>query len=66
MVVNRAMWTILGERTTVGTTDGPSLIAVPEVRGGVAMVPQAHGGALKAGGTPGNAGGGRAAHFGRA
>ena len=42
--------------TTVESTDG-----FPLVRGGgVGLVPQAHGGALKAGGTPGNLGGGRA------
>ncbi len=32
--------------------DGPSFIAVAEMRDGVELVPQAHGGALMRGGTP--------------
>ncbi len=49
----------MGARTPVDTPDGPSFIAVPEV-GGVELVVQEHGGALRVG-NPGNAGGGRAA-----
>ena len=41
----------MGERVSVGVSDGRSFIAVPEVGGG-GLVPQAHGGALKPGGTP--------------
>ncbi len=60
-----AMGALLGARASVGASDGLSFIPVPEVEG-MRLVAQEHGGALRAGGTPGNAGGGRAAHFGRA
>ncbi len=39
--------------TAVETADGLSFIPGPDVGGGVELVAQAHGGALKAGGTPG-------------
>ncbi len=47
----------MGARVSVGVSDGPSFIAVPEVG---ELVPQAHGGALMRGGTrEGHSKGGR-------
>ncbi len=45
--------TLLPPGATVSAADGPSFSPV----GGVELVAQAHGGALKTGGTPGNVGG---------
>ncbi len=47
---------LLGARSSVGSSDGFPLVRA----GGVGLVAQEHGGALKAGGTPGNRGGVRA------
>ena len=47
----------LPPRTAVDTADGLSFIPGPDVGGGVGLVRQAHGGALRTGGNPGNRGG---------
>ena len=46
-VTNDHVQATLGERAPVSAPDGPSFIAVPEVRGGVELVAQPHGGALR-------------------
>ncbi len=43
---------LLGAGAPVVPRDGPSFIAVPEIRDGVELVAQPHGGALKSGGMP--------------